>query len=233
MTAGVAMAAACTVFWIGSGPAAAQNAVVVRENPTDCEVAAALGVDKPGCPPLGQAAVRKPATRGLAIGTIDEMPEPPLPPPPEPAAVPKPAAVSKPAVVVSAPAPAPAPRPQPRPEVRPEYRASFQIGFAFGSAQLTENAHQVLDLIGATMAVPGAKTTRFRIVGHTDAVGSDASNQTLSESRANAVKAYLIQQFGIDPARLEALGRGARELLAPGNPTAAENRRVEITNLGG
>ncbi len=239
----LAMATVCAAASSGwSGQVAAQDAVIVRENPTECEVAAALGVNKTGCPPLGQAAVpgRKPATRGLSIGTIDEMPEPPPPPPPapQPSALPAPVpppVVQKPVVATTIPAPVPAPVAQlpPRPEARAEHKASFRITFAFASAELAGNAFQVLDLIGAAMTAPDAGAARFRIVGHTDAVGSAEINQKLSEDRANAVKVYLIRKFGIASERLEASGRGARDLLKPEDPAAADNRRVEITNLGG
>jgi outer membrane protein OmpA-like peptidoglycan-associated protein len=111
--------------------------------------------------------------------------------------------------------------------------ASFQITFDFASARLTSDAHHILDLVGKAMAAPDASANRFRIVGHTDAVGTEDRNQHLSEQRADAVKAYLAARYRIDPARLETAGRGARDPVNRGDPTAAENRRVVITNLGG
>jgi OmpA-OmpF porin, OOP family len=73
------------------------------------------------------------------------------------------------------------------------------------------------------------------IEGHTDNVGSDASNQTLSERRAAAVRDYLVTAHGIEAARLEARGFG------PGRPVASndtpegrqQNRRVELVRRGG
>lgn len=65
--------------------------------------------------------------------------------------------------------------------------------------------------------------------GHTDAIGSDVYNQDLSLRRAEAVKAYLVAK-GIDGHRIEAVGKGKRELIAD-NATAngrAQDRRVEI-----
>lgn len=75
-------------------------------------------------------------------------------------------------------------------------------------------------------------TTRIRIIGHTDSVGKDAANQTLSEGRAAAVKAALIER-GIDPARLESEGRGESEPIADNETEEgrAQNRRVEIEVL--
>ncbi len=219
---GVLWAAIGVLLVGGVGSSAAQNAVLMRENPTECEVANALGIAKAGCPPLAQmpAPVRRPATRGLALGTTDMMPEPP--PIPAPTAAPP----ARPTATATT---EPTSRPAPP---RHHYAAAFQITFEFGSAQLGSTAHEVLDLIGGTMTAPDAGVTQFRIVGHTDAIGTPERNQKLSEDRANTVKAYLIEHFGIPPGRLEAEGRGARELLNQANPTASENRRVEITNLG-
>ena len=228
-TAWVLAGAACSVLTGGAGGSAvAQNTVILRENPTDCEVAAALGVNRPGCPPLGQmpAPVRPTATRGLAIGTTDQMPEPPpLPPaaPPLPvASTPAPVA-PKPAPVVEASPPAFSAWGRQRPVAAPAYKASFEITFEFGSARLMDGSDLVLNQIGAAMTAPDASDVRFRIVGHTDAVGSAAKNQRLSEARADAVKGYLIQRFGIEAARLEASGRGAHDLLNPNDPTAASD----------
>ncbi len=74
---------------------------------------------------------------------------------------------------------------------------------------------------------------RIRIEGHTDNTGTDAVNQSLSEKRAAAVKAWLVQTQGIDAGRLESAGRGAQQPVAP-NDTAEgrqENRRVELHRL--
>ncbi len=70
---------------------------------------------------------------------------------------------------------------------------------------------------------------RLAIDGHTDDVGSDASNQLLSERRANAVRAYLVKQ-GVDESRIVATGHGESEPVTD-NKTAAgrqKNRRVEL-----
>jgi outer membrane protein OmpA-like peptidoglycan-associated protein len=70
----------------------------------------------------------------------------------------------------------------------------------------------------------------LRIEGHTDNVGSDASNLILSQRRADAVKAYLVHK-GVDAGKLETIGYGASKPIAD-NDTAAgrqKNRRVELT----
>ncbi|MEM8599962.1 MAG: OmpA family protein [Bacteroidota bacterium] len=71
------------------------------------------------------------------------------------------------------------------------------------------------------------------IEGHTDSDGPDAANQTLSEDRAAAVKAYLVDN-GIDAGRIDTAGRGESEPVADnGTPEGkAQNRRVVFRRRG-
>lgn len=73
---------------------------------------------------------------------------------------------------------------------------------------------------------------RLMIEGHTDNVGQPAANQTLSEKRAAAVKAYLVSQ-GIDGARLQSKGLGATKPTADNTTPEGRqtNRRVELVRL--
>jgi outer membrane protein OmpA-like peptidoglycan-associated protein len=67
------------------------------------------------------------------------------------------------------------------------------------------------------------------VVGHTDAVGTDASNDALGQRRADVVRAALIRQ-GLPADAVRAISRGKRELVIPTPAGVAEarNRRVEI-----
>ncbi len=70
---------------------------------------------------------------------------------------------------------------------------------------------------------------RFEVNGYTDSTGPDAFNQTLSEKRADAVKAYIISKGGAAD-RVTAAGHGESNPVAD-NETAkgrAENRRAEV-----
>ena len=69
---------------------------------------------------------------------------------------------------------------------------------------------------------------RLRIAGHTDRVGEPDKNHRLSEQRAPAVKAFLVQA-GIGMGRLEVLGYGDTRELYPAPD--ARTRRVEITQI--
>lgn len=75
------------------------------------------------------------------------------------------------------------------------------------------------------------------IAGYTDAKGTDAYNLKLSARRAESVKAWLVQQGGVDGKRMTTKGRGEAEPVAPNthpdgsdNPEGRQrNRRVELT----
>jgi flagellar motor protein MotB len=71
---------------------------------------------------------------------------------------------------------------------------------------------------------------KIEIGGHTDTVGDPAMNKTLSQSRADAVRAYLVGK-GVPAGQLTAIGYGAeRPAVATGNEVAmAANRRIEFT----
>lgn len=197
-------------------PAVMAQTVPLGPNPSECEIQAALfGAAGTGCPPV----------------TMKRPPPEPAAPAQAQAQAPAPAPVQAPAQdpdMVALPA---VPGPVTLPAVG--LKAAFRINFDFNSARIRPESRAVLDRVAAVMAGPEAATTRFRIVGHTDAVGSDRANLTLSQRRAGAVVDYLVERHGIHRDRLESGGMGFREPLIPTNPKAAENRRVEIVNLGG
>lgn len=109
---------------------------------------------------------------------------------------------------------------------------SFQIEFEFDSAELTPSAREQLDELAEALNSTQLAPFAFQINGHTDAVGPESYNETLSSRRAEAVRDYLTSRHGITAARLEARGLGERALLDASNPDAAVNRRVEIVNMG-
>jgi len=90
-----------------------------------------------------------------------------------------------------------------------------------------EGLRQVLELLRAY------PTNALRISGHTDAVGSESHNQTLSEHRAQAVAGYFIEQGKIDSSRIKVVGYGKRRPVASNTTEEGrqQNRRVEIDIL--
>jgi outer membrane protein OmpA-like peptidoglycan-associated protein len=105
------------------------------------------------------------------------------------------------------------------------------ITFNYDSAELTHEAQTMLDRIAVALHDPSNRTLDYRIEGHTDAKGSIAYNQVLSQRRAEAVRNYLIT-MGISEERLLAVGFGKTRLLpnppAP-SPYASVNRRVQFS----
>lgn len=107
------------------------------------------------------------------------------------------------------------------------------IYFDFGSATIKPESEPVLKEIAEAMARNPAWT--LKIEGHTDNIGSDASNLELSRRRAEAVKQALAARYRVEPAKLTAAGFGAARPREP-NDTAegrARNRRVELVKPGG
>jgi outer membrane protein OmpA-like peptidoglycan-associated protein len=120
---------------------------------------------------------------------------------------------------------------QPAPAAAGGGKVNLDIRFANDSNQLTPAAHEQLAQLGAALNSPALAHARFQIAGHTSATGDPRHNQQLSENRARAVRAYLLQQFGIAPERIEATGFGASHPLPQYAPTALQQRRVEISTL--
>ncbi len=101
--------------------------------------------------------------------------------------------------------------------------------FQQGKADLSESAKFVLhDLAKVLEKNP---ELRLRLEGHTSAEGDAAFNQKLSEARAQAAVAFLVEHEGIDASRLEAVGKGSSELKNTEDPMAPENRRTEFIVL--
>jgi outer membrane protein OmpA-like peptidoglycan-associated protein len=107
-----------------------------------------------------------------------------------------------------------------------------EIYFEFNSAGITKEAEPQLRELGAALIDPRIKGSSISIGGHTDAVGGDAFNQILSERRAATIRWYLIDNFGLSPASLHAVGYGKRRPKNRADVYAPENRRVEIVNEG-
>ena len=104
----------------------------------------------------------------------------------------------------------------------------YGIYFAYNSAELRPQSDSTLDAIAAIMKRDPA--WKLIVTGHTDNIGGDAANLTLSQKRAASVKAALVSR-GIASERLTTGGSGAASPKAT-NATLegrAQNRRVELT----
>ena len=103
-----------------------------------------------------------------------------------------------------------------------------EIRFGRGSALLGAAAVSQLQALGADLGKPERKGVGLLVAGYTDASGSDAYNQRLSERRAEAVKRFLVGRFKVPDDTVIAVGHGKAEPKNAADPFAGENRRVEI-----
>ncbi len=110
----------------------------------------------------------------------------------------------------------------------PTAKASILITFVTGSAELTPQSRKSLDVLAGAMKNDRLAQLRFTIEGHADPRGQAERNQALSLARADSVRAYLTGTHGVAAERVDAVGKGATELMNPGQPAAPENRRVTI-----
>jgi OOP family OmpA-OmpF porin len=105
------------------------------------------------------------------------------------------------------------------------------ILFDSGSDRIKAESYKTLADIGGLLTDDAA--LRVSIEGHTDSDGSDAANLTLSQTRAKAVKDYLVATYKIDAARLETRGWGEGKSIDTNDTPEgkANNRRVELVKL--
>ena len=100
--------------------------------------------------------------------------------------------------------------------------------FDFNNATLRPEGRERLSKIaGIILATPG--TWGLSVEGHTDNVGSDSYNQSLSERRAETVRSYMVSS-GVPRQTVSARGFGESKPIAPNdtNEGRQRNRRVEI-----
>jgi OmpA-OmpF porin, OOP family len=118
--------------------------------------------------------------------------------------------------------------PEPPPSI------DLHVPFEYDQSAITmSDAQIVIDALAKALKDERLAKMRFQIVGHTDARGTDAHNDDLSARRANAVLKRLVDFHKVDPARLQASGRGRRELKDPSRPDDGINRRVQIRTIEG
>jgi OOP family OmpA-OmpF porin len=124
----------------------------------------------------------------------------------------------------AAPALAPAPAPAPVKE-----KVTITLNVEFNNAKAIVNEKYYEDIKRVADFMKQYPDSTAVIEGHTDNVGNDAYNKTLSEKRANSIRQYIIDKFGIEASRITAVGYGKTRPIA-GNDTEEgrhKNRRVE------
>ena len=107
------------------------------------------------------------------------------------------------------------------------------INFELGSWEIPPDQASKLQAIadGLNKAISRNPRTVFLIEGHTDAVGSDVDNLSLSDRRAESAAQLLTQQFGVPAENLTSQGYGEQYLKVPSPGPERLNRRVTIRNI--
>ena len=115
--------------------------------------------------------------------------------------------------------------------VKDKPKIDLEINFDYNSADISAKSLPSVQALGRALTNNDLKGSTFVVAGHTDAAGGEAYNQDLSERRADAIKRYLVDKFGINGSDLVTVGYGKSKLKNATNPGADENRRVQVVNM--
>jgi outer membrane protein OmpA-like peptidoglycan-associated protein len=110
-------------------------------------------------------------------------------------------------------------------------KIDLEIQFDYNSAEISRSAMPAVQELGKALSDPSLKGATLVVAGHTDGVGGNSYNQDLSERRADTIKRYLVDKYGLAGKNLIAVGYGKTKLKDAANPTDAINRRVQVVNM--
>ena len=115
--------------------------------------------------------------------------------------------------------------------VKDKPKIDLEINFEYNSADISAKSLPSVQALGRALSNPDLKGSTFVVAGHTDAAGSEGYNQDLSERRADAIKRYLTDKYGVNGTDLVTVGYGKSKLKDPSQPMAEANRRVQVVNM--
>ena len=107
-----------------------------------------------------------------------------------------------------------------------------EIDFENNSTAIEPKSYRTVGLIADALHHPDLFRYKFLIVGHSSATGTAKHNLELSQKRADAINEALSTTFAVSPDRLFSVGAGEEWPIDPGHPESADNRRVQLINLG-
>jgi outer membrane protein OmpA-like peptidoglycan-associated protein len=107
----------------------------------------------------------------------------------------------------------------------------LDIQFDYNSADISASSLPSVQSLGKALSNANLKGSTFIVAGHTDAIGGEAYNQGLSERRADSIKRYLTEKFGIAGSDLVTVGYGKDKPKDPNAPMDPINRRVQVVNM--
>jgi len=110
-------------------------------------------------------------------------------------------------------------------------KIDLNIQFDYNSADISKTSMSSVQELGKALSNPSLRGTAIVVAGHTDAIGGDAYNQDLSERRADTIKRYLTEKFGLNGSDLVTVGYGKTKPVDPNAPMDPINRRVQVVNM--
>jgi outer membrane protein OmpA-like peptidoglycan-associated protein len=110
-------------------------------------------------------------------------------------------------------------------------KIDLNIQFEYNSAEISKTSLSSVQELGKALSNPSLRGSTFVVAGHTDAIGGEAYNQDLSERRADTIKRYLTEKYGINGTDLVTVGYGKTKPKDPNAPMDPVNRRVQVVNL--
>ena len=110
-------------------------------------------------------------------------------------------------------------------------KIDLEIQFDYNSADIAKGSVPSVQALGKALSDPSLKGSTFVVAGHTDAVGGEEYNQGLSERRADTIKKYLVQNYGLNGTDLVTVGYGKTKLKDSANGADPVNRRVQVVNM--
>ena len=110
-------------------------------------------------------------------------------------------------------------------------KIDLEIQFDYNSADISKTSMAAAQELGKALSNPSLKGSTFVVAGHTDAVGSEPYNLDLSERRADTIKKYLTEKYGLNGANLVTVGYGKTKPKDANAPMDPANRRVQVVNM--
>jgi outer membrane protein OmpA-like peptidoglycan-associated protein len=110
-------------------------------------------------------------------------------------------------------------------------KIDLEIRFDYNSADISNSSMPAVQELGKALSDASLKGSTFVVAGHTDAVGGEAYNQDLSERRADTIKKYLTEKYGLNGSDLVTVGYGKTQPKDPNAPMDPVNRRVQVVNM--
>jgi len=110
-------------------------------------------------------------------------------------------------------------------------KIDLEIRFDYNSADISKGSMPAVQELGKALSNASLKDSTFVVAGHTDAVGGETYNQDLSERRADTIKKYLTEKYGLNGANLVTVGYGKTKPKDANAPMDPANRRVQVVNM--